>query len=123
MASKFTRSAMALALLAALGGAAVRAEEPLPHPAFPDKPATTTSEPSWFTPAEGAACRQWSDGCHVCIQSSTEVAPSCSTPGIACVQNRLALPGAAACAAVSWPDHNRRVHPLDLSRFACLNVM
>ncbi|MDF2997520.1 MAG: hypothetical protein K0R27_3157 [Xanthobacteraceae bacterium] len=83
MANKFTRSAMALPLLAALGGAAVRAEEPLP---LPDKPATTTSEPSWFTPPEGAACRQWSDGCHVCIQSSADAVPSCSTPAIACVQ-------------------------------------
>jgi hypothetical protein len=85
MASKFTRSAMALALLAALGGAAIRADETLPIP-FPDKPATTTSEPSWFTPPEGAPCRQWSDGCHVCIQSSADAVPSCSTPAIACVQ-------------------------------------
>lgn len=85
MVRRLPHFAATLALLVLIGGAVLAEDAPaVPPPAQP-APAAPAPEPSWFTPP-GAACRQWSDGCHVCIRSSDDAAPSCSTPSIACVQ-------------------------------------
>jgi hypothetical protein len=91
MARRFTRLCAVVLVLGAMGGVA-RSEDLPPNPPPPASPMpapTPTPEPSWFTPPMGAACRQWSDGCHVCIRASSDAETSCSTPSIACVQTAL----------------------------------
>lgn len=84
MAEWSGRFGAALLLLGALGGDLAHAEDAPPN--LPPAAPAPTSEPSWFTPPAGPACRQWSDGCHVCMQVAADAEPSCSTPAIACVQ-------------------------------------
>ena len=87
MARRFARLCTALLLLGMLGSTAAFGEDapPNPSPASPP-PAAPIPEPSWFTPPAGAACRQWSDGCHLCIRTDADAKTECSTPAIACVQ-------------------------------------
>jgi hypothetical protein len=89
MKRRFTRLGATLLLLGAMGCGAAFGEDAAPNPAPASPPPaapTSTPEPSWFTPPAGLACRQWSDGCHVCIRASADAETSCSTPSIACVQ-------------------------------------
>ena len=94
MARRFMRLYAVVFLLGAMGGGAALGEDaaPNPSPALPPPAAqapTPTPEPSWFTPPAGAACKQWSDGCHVCTRASADAETRCSTPSIACVQTAL----------------------------------
>lgn len=85
MAPRSTCLSTALVLLLASSVAAALADDP---PVVPpaSQPAPATPEPSWFTPPEGLACRQWTDGCHLCIRHEPDAKAECSTPSIACVQ-------------------------------------
>jgi len=59
--------------------------------AHADTPATPDPQEQASLQSFGAAhgeCREWSDGCAVCLRSD---AVHCSLPGVAC------LPGAIAC--------------------------
>ena len=72
-------------LVLALASAGVRAA-----PAAPVPPAEKQSLDAFA--AANASCREWSDGCVVCVRQGEAAnrAFACSTPGIACTPSRLA---------------------------------
>jgi hypothetical protein len=50
---------------------------------LPAAPARTTPSTAAFG-EEDKTCAEWTDGCVICVRGGA--APSCSTPGIACVK-------------------------------------
>jgi hypothetical protein len=89
---KNTSVAVLLGLFA-LYGLNAAAETPVSSPVPSQSPLTPDEKAVQTYGDDDKTCGEWTDGCLVCVRSSSDPAASCSLPGIACQPHTVECKG------------------------------